>query len=174
MRPTGTSNQLNLFHQHTATATTTPKKERCLGVPIYKVSLVREREMPCYDTQIRSSATASDLLHRYLADVDRENFVVMLLDRKNKVIGINTVSVGHLTASLVHPREVFKPAILSNAAAIICCHNHPSGDPQPSPEDRAITAKLVEASKLMGFAILDHIIIGTQGRYFSFGDEGLL
>jgi DNA repair protein RadC len=175
MRQTGTSNQLNLFHRHTATATTTPKKERCLGVPIYKVSLVREREMPCYDTQIRSSATASDLLHRYLANVDREHFVVVLLDRKNKVIGLHTVSIGSLTASVVHPREVFKVAILSNAAALIFGHNHPSGDPAPSQEDRVLTARLVEAGKLLGINVVDHCIVGDgTKKYFSFADQNLL
>jgi DNA repair protein RadC len=173
MRQTGTSNQLNLFHQHTAPATTTPKKERCLGVPIYKVSLVREREMPCYDTQIRSSATASEILHRYLEGADREFFVILLLDRKNGVIGISTISIGSLSASIVHPREVFKAAILSNAAAIIAAHNHPSGDPAPSQEDRVLTARLVEAGRLLGIQVLDHVILGRD-RYMSFADEGLL
>jgi DNA repair protein RadC len=110
----------------------------------------------------------------YLLDADREHFVVILLDQKHGVIGINTVSVGSLTASVVNPREVFKPAILANAAAIICGHNHPSGDPQPSREDRAITTKLFDAGKLLGIDVLDHVIIGAEGRYFSFGDAGLL
>jgi len=74
----------------------------------------------------------------------------------------------------VHPRECFKPAILSNAASIICGHNHPSGDCQPSREDRALTQRLVEAGKLLGISVLDHVIIGGEGRYFSFADEGLL
>src|SRR5439155_1910901 len=98
-----------------------------------------------------------------------------LLDQKNKVIGINTVSVGSLTASICHPREIYKPAILSNAASIICGHNHPSGDCQPSREDRALTTRLVEAGKLLGIAVLDHIIVGDgTSAYFSFADEGLL
>jgi DNA repair protein RadC len=108
---------------------------------------------------------ASALLQTYLAgDADREHFVVVLLDRKNQVIGMNTVSIGSLTASIVHPRETFKAAILSNAAAIICGHNHPSGDPQPSQEDRVLTARLVEAGKLLGISVLDHIILGTGAR----------
>jgi len=74
----------------------------------------------------------------------------------------------------VHPREVFKAAILANAATILCGHNHPSGDPQPSQEDRAITHRLAEAGKLLGINVVDHIIIGSAGRYFSFADEGLL
>jgi DNA repair protein RadC len=144
------------------------------GIPIYRVSLVREGRVSCYNQQIRSAVDASTLLHTYLEDVDREHFVVIMLNQKNKVIGMNTVSVGSLTASVVHPREVWKPAILSNAAAIILAHNHPSGDCQPSKEDRALTARLVEAGKLLGISILDHIVIGGEGKYFSFADEGLL
>src|SRR5262249_29648751 len=88
-----------------------------------------------------------------------------------KVIGINTVSIGSLTASVVHPRECSKPAILSNAAALICCHNHPSGVPQPSQEDRALTKRLVDAGKILGINVLDHIIVGDgSATYFSFAD----
>ena len=101
--------------------------------------------------------------------------MVLMLDQKNRVIGINTVSVGSLTASVVHPRECFKPAILSNAASIILAHNHPSGQPQPSQEDRVLTVRLVTAGKLLGISILDHVIIGDgTSSYFSFADEGLL
>lgn len=145
------------------------------GVPIYKISLVREGRVPCYSQQICSALDASTLLHTYLEGVDREHFVVLLLNQKNKVVGVHTVSVGSLTASIVHPREVFKAAILANAAAIICGHNHPSGDPQPSREDRTLTTRVVEAGKLLGINVLDHIIIGDgTSAYFSFADEGLL
>src|SRR5215475_15865765 len=150
-------------------------KPKQRSVPIYRVSLVRESRLHCYHKQIRSSADAGALVHAYLADVDREHFLVLLLDQKNKVIGINTVSVGSLTASVVHPRECFKPAILSNAAAIILAHNHPSGAPQPSQEDRVLTVRLVAAGKLLGISVLDHVIIGDgTSAYFSFADEGLL
>jgi len=167
MRHTG-KRQLALFEQGTASLV------REDGIPIYRVTLVREGRLPYAEERIRSSAIASTILHSYLADVDREHFVVLLLDQKNRVIGIHTVSIGSLTASVVHPREVFKVAILANAAAIIAGHNHPSGDPQPSREDRALTTRLVEAGKLLGINVLDHIIIGGEGRYFSFGDENLL
>lgn len=171
------SNQMDLFQQsqNLTTTTTDTKKERCSGIPIYKVSLVREGKMLCYDKSIRNSATASELLQKYLAGVDREHFVVILLDRKNQVIGFHTVSIGSLTASIVHPREVFKVAILSNAAAVIFGHNHPSGAPEPSQEDRTLTKRLVEAGKLLGIDVLDHIVIGDgTGSYFSFADEGIL
>jgi len=141
---------------------------------VYRVMLVRERQIPSYEHQFRSSADAARMLATYLADVDREHFVVCMLDQKNHVIGIHTVSMGSLTASIVHPREVFKAAILANAATILCGHNHPSGDPQPSKEDRAITHRLAEAGKLLGINVVDHIIIGGAGKYFSFADEGLL
>src|SRR4249919_3318005 len=131
--------QLGLFKQDIAS---TIRED---GIPIYRVSLVRESRVSCYNQQIRSAVDAATLLHTYLADVDREHFVVLMLDQKNKVIGIHTVSVGSLTASIVHPREVFKPAILSNCAVLILAHNHPSGQPQPSQEDRVLTVRLVAA-----------------------------
>ena len=151
-----------------------PAKPKQASIPVYKIMLVREGRVPCYNQQIRSSADASTLLHAYLADVDREHFVIILLNQKNRIIGVSTISIGSLTASIVHPREVYKSAILSNAASIICGHNHPSTDCQPSKEDRAITTRLVEAGKLLGISVLDHVIIGGDGRYFSFADEGLL
>ena len=104
------------------------------GIPIYRVALVQEGKVKGCRTRIVDSSTASIVLRSYLADADREHFVVLLLDRKHQMIGINTVSIGSLTGSVVHPREVFKPAILANAASIICGHNHPSGDLEPSNE----------------------------------------
>jgi len=167
---TATNEQTTLF---VAEQTTKPKQT---SIPVYKVCLVREGRVPCYNQQIRSAVDAATLLHTYLADVDREHFVVLMLDQKNKVIGINTVSIGSLTASIVHPREVFKVAILANCASIIIGHNHPSSDCQPSREDRAMTTRLVEAGKLLGISVLDSLIVATDGsgKYFSFADEGLL
>src|SRR6266699_1034513 len=165
---TASSEQINfLGEEHTT-------KTKQTSVPIYKISLVRAGRVACYEQQLRSSANASTILQTYLADVDREHFVVLLLNQKNRVIGVHTVSVGSLSASIVHPRETFKAAILANAAAIICGHNHPSGDCQPSKEDRAITQRLKEAGALLGINLLDHVIVGGEGRYFSFADEGLL
>jgi DNA repair protein RadC len=144
-------------------------------VPIYRVTLVRESSITAPAPRLRGAQQAAELLRQYLGAVDREHFVVVLLDRKNAPIGINTISIGSLTASLVHMREVFKPAILANAASFICCHNHPSSDPAPSREDRALTQRLVEARKLLGIALVDHIILGDgTTAYFSFADQGLL
>lgn len=147
---------------------------KLLALPIYRVSLVREGSLSYPDVpQMRSSKDVSHLLHEHLKDVDREHFVVFFLDQKNRLTGLHTVSMGSLTASVVHPREVFKAAILAQAAAIICGHNHPSGDVQPSREDRALTTRLYQAGKLLGITLLDHVIIGLNS-YFSFADEGLL
>ena len=126
-------------------------------IPIYRVNLVREAGLHVERPQLRSSSSASEVLRTFLGDTDREHFVVLLVDRKNRLIGINTVSIGSLTASIVHPRECFKPAILSNAAAVVLGHNHPSGDPQPSQEDKSLTRRLVEAGKALGIDVLDHM-----------------
>ena len=144
-------------------------------IPVYQIRLVRETSLPWEQPQIRSGADAAALFRQYLADVDREHFVVALLDQKNKVIGIHTVSVGSLTASVVHPRETFKAAILANAAALVLGHNHPSGVPEPSREDRELTSRLVEGGTLLGLKVLDHVIVGDGGtRYYSFAEQGLL
>ena len=97
---------------------------------------------------------------------------MILLDGKNRPIKDVRVSEGTLTASLVHPREVFVPVIEESAAAIVLVHNHPSGDPTPSAEDIAITQRLREVGEIMGVRVLDHVVIG-DGRYVSFADEGL-
>ena len=144
-------------------------------VPVYRVTLVRESRLPHTQPQLRSSRDAALLFRQYLGEVDREHFMVAMLGQKHKVIGLNTVSMGSLTASVVHPREVMKPAILSNAAALLCCHNHPSGAPKPSQEDRVLTKRLVDAGQLLGIHVIDHIILGDGSEtYYSFADEGLL
>jgi DNA repair protein RadC len=83
------------------------------------------------------------------------------------------VAIGSLTAALVHAREVFKPAVLANAAAVILAHNHPSGDPEPSREDRELTERLVKAGRLLGITVLDHVIVGEE-RFYSFADQHLI
>jgi DNA repair protein RadC len=108
-----------------------------------------------------------------LARLDREAFVVLLLDQKNRVTGVHVVSVGSLNASLVHPREVFKTAILGNAAAVIVLHNHPSGDPTPSREDHEITHRLRLCGDTLGIPLLDHVVVAVDG-YRSFAESGLM
>jgi len=106
-------------------------------------------------------------------DADKEHFVVLCLTNKNRLSGFKVISTGSLTASLVHPREVYTAALELRAAALIFMHNHPSGDPAPSPEDIDITRRLKEVGDIMGIRILDHVVIGA-GRFFSFNDKGML
>ena len=101
------------------------------------------------------------------------DYLEILLNAKNQVIDVECVSEGTLTASLVHPREVFKAAIRRSAHAVILAHNHPSGDPTPSREDREITRRLVQAGRVIGIEVLDHLVVG-QGGYTSFRERGLL
>ena len=144
-------------------------------IPRYRICLVREGSHPSEVKSINSPADAYSLLRTYLDldGSDREHFVTVLVDTKNKVIGINTVSVGALNTTIVHPREVFKPAILCNAASVLLAHNHPSGDATPSEDDKAVTQRLRDAGAILGITVLDHVIIGDDG-YFSFKAQGLI
>ncbi len=121
---------------------------------------------------ISSPADVERLLRGRIANLDRENFVVVLLNTKNEVIETSTVSVGTLGASLVHPREVFKPAVRASAASVILAHNHPSGKVEPSREDREVTRRLGEAAEILGIEVLDHVIVGDG--YYSMKEHGML
>lgn len=103
----------------------------------------------------------------------QEVFGILVLNIKNKIVAVHEISRGILNSSMAHPREVFKPAILHNAAAIVCFHNHPSGDPEPSKDDILITHRLVEAGKIMGIEVFDHIIVGDNG-YVSLKERGVI
>ena len=143
-----------------------------------KLMLVKDSSRPAtMEKTIISSKDiyllATKTLQAYFSGHDREEFIIIGLDGKNRLQFLNSVSMGCLTSSIVHPREVFKPAILGNASALILCHNHPSGDPTPSQEDISITSKLVAAGELLGIKILDHVIIGDD-RFISFADKGLI
>ncbi|MGI6514391.1 MAG: DNA repair protein RadC [Syntrophomonadaceae bacterium] len=116
--------------------------------------------------QIKSPEDVKNYVMEDMRYYDREHFKCLYLNRKNQVISLETISIGGLANALVHPREVFKPAVKRSAAAVILIHNHPSGDPTPSKEDINITKRLIESGKLLGIEVLDHIIIG-DGRYFS-------
>ena len=101
-----------------------------------------------------------------------ENLWLITLDIKNNITGIFTVSTGSLNSSIVHPREIFKRAVLQNAASIIICHNHPSGDPAPSQEDINTTKRIYDAGKILGIELLDHVIIGDN-KYTSLKEKGV-
>jgi len=120
-----------------------------------------------------SPSQVFDFFHHELRDSRKELFLTLLLDGKNRITRKVEISIGSLNQSIVHPREVFAPAVRESAAAVIFIHNHPSGDPAPSREDREITRRLKEAGEILGIRVLDHIIIG-DGSYFSFVESGLL
>ncbi|MEA3222169.1 MAG: DNA repair protein RadC [Thermodesulfobacteriota bacterium] len=121
----------------------------------------------------RSSKEVFDYLYHSMRDLKKEIFKVIFLDGKNKIIEIEDLFEGTLNTSSIYPREVIKSALKNNALSLIFVHNHPSGDPIPSPSDKDITKELVSAGGLMQIKVLDHIIIGDN-RYFSFADEGLI
>ncbi len=120
---------------------------------------------------------AARLAAAILAGTTVEHVLALHFDTKHKLIGVHVVSVGTLDASLVHPREVFKAAYLSNASALILAHNHPSGDPTPSGEDRALSDRLRQAGELLGVTLLDFVIVTDPAegfRYYSFQESGVL
>lgn len=123
--------------------------------------------------KVRSPRDVYALMYPKMREQKKEKFVTLYLDTKNQILKEEVVSVGSLNASIVHPREVFKSALIESSASVIMIHNHPSGDPSPSREDILVTEKLVEGGKLLGIDVLDHIIIG-EGRYVSLKDEGFV
>jgi DNA repair protein RadC len=142
-------------------------------IPIFAVKLVRAQYVPLQDrTKIRTPRNIANLVGKILEESDREQMIAVLVDTKNGVIGLHVVSVGDLSSAVVHPREVFKAAILANAASLILAHNHPSGDPAPSPEDIAVTKRIAEAGELLGIELLDHVVIGDAGRFVSLKEKG--
>ena len=122
---------------------------------------------------IRSPQDAAELVMEDLRHRDREYFQAILLDTRNRVLRVRTVAVGALNVNHVEPREVFKEAITHSAASAILVHNHPSGDPAPSADDRLLTKRLVEAGQLVGIQVLDHLVIG-DGRFVSLKEKGMM
>lgn len=114
---------------------------------------------------IRAPASAAEQARELLGEKDREQFMVFHLDGKHRLVSAETISVGTLTTSLVHPREVFKGAFLANAAAIICAHNHPSGDVEPSVEDRQVYERLRESAQLLGVPLLDFLVVSATASW---------
>jgi len=143
-------------------------------VDIVRVKMVREASLLYPQRRIRMARDVVELFLTFLQETDREQFFLLCLNTKNEPTALHTVSIGSLDASIVHPREVFKVAILSNAASVIVAHNHPSGDPTPSKEDIQVTRKLQEAGELLGITLLDHVIVGTEGAYTSLKERGLM
>lgn len=143
-------------------------------VDIVSIKLCKESSILYEPRKLTCSKDAFTLLHTFLSDKDREMFVVSCLDVKNQPTSINVCSIGSLSSSIVHPREVFKTAILSNASSIIVGHNHPSGNLEPSKEDIAITNRLKECGSILGIQVLDHLILGDNNTFLSFKEDGYL
>jgi DNA repair protein RadC len=156
LRPTSANMQRNLFSGGDFIKT---KGSYCW----VSTRLVRESG-PWYAEKIASPDDVARIMrdHIDIENLDREHFIVLHLSCKNNINAIQTVSIGGLHSSLVHPREVFKAAILTSSAAIILVHNHPSGDPTPSTEDINITRRIIEAGKILGIEVLDHVVIGLD------------
>ncbi len=139
-------------------------------VPVYRCSLVRDGSVPV-EPKLDSTTKACAACNSLLGDSPCEQLVVVLLDTKHRVIGVCPVTVGTLDASLVHPREVFRPAVIHNASAVIIAHNHPSGDLTPSREDFTAMRRLDEAADIMGIRVLDFIVVDGLGRSASLREE---
>lgn len=140
-------------------------------VDIVSLKLVKERSVLYETRKISNPYDAYRLAKNFLADSDREKFVVVCLDSKSQPVSIEVVSVGTVNSAIVHPREVFKVAILTNASKIICFHNHPSGNTNFSKEDEDITKRLQKCGEILGIELVDHIVVGDDGKYFSFKEN---
>ena len=164
--------QQNLF--------TAPAKNphRSKFISTYRVTLIKDRQLPFDTCRLNNSAQAQPLIKSLIethGQSDREQFCVLMLNAKNEIIGLNIVSTGSLSSAQVCPREVLKPAILTSASAMILSHNHPSGDVSPSPEDLAITEKLILACHIVGIQVHEHLIISMHDDgYYSFADNGII
>jgi DNA repair protein RadC len=141
----------------------------------FRVQFVAEPEASPAGSPCRSSEDVLRIAHAIYGklDADKEHFVLLALNNKNRVNGFKLISTGSLTASLVHPREVWRSALHLCAAAVVFVHNHPSGDPAPSPEDMDLTRRLKETGDMLGIRVLDHVVLGLD-RFYSFSDKGMI
>lgn len=145
-----------------------------MPVPVFKVFLVRENPEPYEIIKITSPQETVSVIREYLKFADREHFGVLILNTKNEIIGISTVSIGTINETFAIAREVYKPAILAGAASIIIFHNHLSSEPSPSKADIETTQRLQEAGQILGIKLLDHIIVSASQTYYSFAENRLL
>ncbi|MCJ0053775.1 DNA repair protein RadC [Clostridioides difficile] len=147
------------------------KKIPVKRVDIVSLKLVKESSVLYETRKISNPYDAYRLVKNFLVDSDREKFVVVCLDTKNQPVSIEIVSIGTVNSAMVHPREVFKVAVLSNASKIICFHNHPSGNTNFSKEDEVITKRLQKCGEILGIELVDHIVVGDDDKYFSFKEN---
>ena len=142
-------------------------------INIVSIKMVKESSFLYQTRTISSPKNAYEMIKEQLEGLDREQFIIVCLNTKNEPTNISVVSVGSLNKAIVHPREVFKTAILSNAASIMAFHNHPSGETTPSQQDIQLTNRLYEAGELLGIKLLDHLIIGDNS-FTSLKEKGYL
>ena len=142
-------------------------------INIVSIKMVKEASFLYQTRTISSPKDAYEMIKEQLEGLDREQFIIACLNTKNEPTNITVVSVGSLNKAIVHPREIFKTAILSNAASIMAFHNHPSGEITPSQQDIQLTNRLYEAGELLGIKLLDHLIIG-DGTFTSLKEKGYL
>ena len=140
-------------------------------IPMVSLRLVREKTVKYQGRSLTDSQAIFDLFRVLAEDLDREAVWIACLDTKNRIACLSQISLGGIDSSICHPREVLKTALLANASAIVLVHNHPSGDPSPSSQDRAITARIGEAAQIIGIRFLDHLIVGDE-TFYSFADAG--
>jgi DNA repair protein RadC len=140
---------------------------------IYTVSTVRRRKRRMLPTPIKRPQDVYNLVKPLVADADQEHFYCLYLNTRNRLLAVELISVGSLNASIVHPREVFRPALMLAAGSLIVAHNHPSGETDPSEDDLAITRRLREVGEVLGITMLDHIIV-ANGSWTSLKEEGHL
>lgn len=142
---------------------------------VYEVLRIRQEVLEVKEKKeykVSTPEDASRIASFFIGDEDREVFFVMCLNTKNMIVAVHRCHVGSLNASIVHPREVFKSAILNNAASIIVSHQHPSQNVSPSKEDLQVTKRLIEAGRIIGIEVLDHVIVSAGDTYYSLKENG--
>ena len=144
-------------------------------IPIYRVSCVLEGSVEYVAEKCCNPADVARVARAVIpAGEEREYFIAIHVNAKNELKGVQVVSVGTLNASLAHPREVFRAAIVAGAASIILAHNHPSGDPEPSGDDLTVTRRMVETGNVVGIRVLDSMILGSGEKYVSLAERRML
>ncbi len=143
------------------------------ALTIVRLQVVKEEVEYYGSKKVQTPKDLEEVVRKFIGDADREIFLAVNLSSANRINSIHIVSVGSLNQSVVHPRECFKAALLSNAQAVVFAHNHPSGEVIPSLEDKQLTAGLKQAGQLLGIKVLDHVIVGDKG-YFSFQENNIL
>ncbi|MCM3032883.1 MULTISPECIES: JAB domain-containing protein [unclassified Niallia] len=141
-------------------------------VRIKQITIENDRGLNLYS--IKSPQDGAKIATMFIGDEDREVLFVICLNQKNRVNAVHRCHIGSLDASIIHPREVMKTAILNNSASIIIAHNHPSGMVEPSREDIEVTKRMVQAGDILGIPLLDHLIVNDEGKYYSLKEHGYI